>query len=74
MDIVMAGTGEQLDNLEQFEKKSFVSKLLGMGDIDGLMQKVKDLDMDEDKMMNDTNEDGWKAGETCFQLLGNNVQ
>ena len=53
MDIVMAGTGEQLDNLEQFEKKSFVSKLLGMGDIDGLMQKVKDLDMDEDKMMND---------------------
>jgi len=51
--VIFIGTGEQLDNLEQFEKKSFVSKLLGMGDIDGLMQKVKDLDMDEDKMMND---------------------
>merc|ERR1719219_332561 len=51
--VIFIGTGEQLDNLEQFEKKSFVSKLLGMGDIEGLMARVKDLDMDEDKMMND---------------------
>jgi len=27
------GTGEHIDNLELFEEKTFVSKLLGMGDI-----------------------------------------
>merc|ERR1719150_665758 len=36
-----------------FEKKPFISKLLGMGDIEGLMARVKDLNMDEDKMMDD---------------------
>ena len=36
-----------------FEKKPFISQLLGMGDIEGLMDKVKDLNMDEDKMMKD---------------------
>ena len=28
-----SGTGEHIDNLEMFEEKAFISKLLGMGDI-----------------------------------------
>jgi signal recognition particle GTPase len=32
-DIRNPGTGEHIDNLELFEEKTFVSKLLGMGDI-----------------------------------------
>jgi len=51
--IIFIGTGEHIDNLMPFEKKPFISQLLGMGDIEGLMDKVKDLNMDEDKMMKD---------------------
>ena len=35
--IIFIGTGEHIDNFEKFDTKSFVSKLLGMGDITGLM-------------------------------------
>merc|ERR1711874_654696 len=42
-----------IDNLEPFEKKPFIRKLLGMGDIEGLMERVKDLNMDEEQMMKD---------------------
>ena len=31
--VIFIGTGEHIDNLEMFEEKAFVSKLLGMGDI-----------------------------------------
>merc|ERR1712037_840921 len=51
--VIFTGTGEHIDNLEPFEKKPFIRKLLGMGDIEGLMARVKDLNMDEDKMMDD---------------------
>lgn len=51
--VIFIGTGEHIDNLELFEEKAFVSKLLGMGDIQGLMEKVKDLNMDEEQMMKD---------------------
>jgi len=51
--VIFIGTGEHIDNLELFEEKAFISKLLGMGDIQGLMEKVKDLNMDEEQMMKD---------------------
>merc|ERR1712074_369113 len=31
--VIFVGTGQHIDNLEPFEKKPFISKLLGMGDI-----------------------------------------
>ena len=40
--IVFVGTGEHLDNLEKFEAKGFVSRMLGMGDISGLVDTIKD--------------------------------
>ena len=51
--VIFTGTGEHIDNLEPFEKKPFIRKLLGMGDIEGLMERVKDLNMDEEQMMKD---------------------
>jgi len=51
--VIFIGTGEHIDNLEPFEKKPFIRKLLGMGDIEGLMERVKDLNMDEEQMMKD---------------------
>ena len=41
--IVFIGTGEHIDELEVFKTESFISKLLGMGDIKGLMENIQDL-------------------------------
>lgn len=38
--ILFPGTGEHIDNFEEFKTKPFISKLLGMGDIEGLIEKV----------------------------------
>ena len=35
--IIFVGTGEHIDDFELFNTKSFVSRLLGMGDISGLL-------------------------------------
>ena len=42
------GVGEKIDDLELFDPKRFVSRLLGMGDIQTLLEKAKEA-MDEDK-------------------------
>jgi len=47
--IVFIGVGEHIHDLESFEVKSFVSKLLGMGDMRGLMEKVQELNLDQNK-------------------------
>ena len=39
--IIYIGTGEHFDDLEQFEASSFIKRLLGLGDLQGLMQKVQ---------------------------------
>ncbi len=36
------GIGEKVDDLEQFNPKGFVSRLLGMGDLEALLEKVKE--------------------------------
>lgn len=38
--IIFLGTGEHLDNLETFEPEAFVSKLLGMGDLKGMVDII----------------------------------
>ena len=38
---MFSGTGEHIDNFEEFKTKPFISKLLGMGDLEGLMEKVR---------------------------------
>jgi signal recognition particle subunit SRP54 len=45
--IIFIGTGEHIHDLESFTAKQFVSKLLGIGDIQGLMEHVKTLDLDQ---------------------------
>ncbi|MBR9677910.1 MAG: signal recognition particle protein [Nanoarchaeota archaeon] len=41
------GVGERVDDLEEFEPKRFVSRLLGMGDLESLLEKAKEV-MSED--------------------------
>ena len=40
--IVFLGTGEHFEDLEAFDAGSFVKRLLGLGDISGLMAKVNE--------------------------------
>lgn len=41
--IAFIGTGERVDDLELFDPKRYVSRLLGWGDIRGLMEKAKEI-------------------------------
>jgi len=47
--VIFIGTGEHIDDMEQFRTKPFVQKLLGMGDIDGLIRKVEELNLDNNE-------------------------
>ena len=42
--IKFIGAGEKLDDLEEFVPSAFVGRLLGMGDIKGLVEKVKEAE------------------------------
>ena len=42
--IKFIGTGEKLDALEIFDPERFVSRLIGFGDIQGLLEKAKEAD------------------------------
>ena len=44
--IIFIGTGEHVKDFEPFDAKSFTSRLLGMGDIKGIMGMVKNTDLE----------------------------
>jgi len=46
--IIFIGVGEKLDDLEQFNPKGFVGRLLGMGDLEALLEKAKEAIKVED--------------------------
>jgi len=46
--IVFIGIGEKLDDLERFEPPRFISRLLGMGDLESLLEKAQET-IDEAK-------------------------
>ena len=42
------GTGEKLEDFELYDPKRFVSRLLGLGDLQTLLEKAKEADMKEE--------------------------
>ncbi|MBT5021568.1 signal recognition particle protein [Candidatus Woesearchaeota archaeon] len=42
------GVGEKIDDLETFSPERFVGKLLGMGDLEGLLEKARDAISDDE--------------------------
>jgi len=46
--IVFIGTGEHINELEKFEPPRFISRLLGMGDIQSLLEKAQEV-VDKEK-------------------------
>jgi signal recognition particle subunit SRP54 len=49
--IIFIGTGEHMHDLEPFSVNPFVSKMLGLGDLSGLMDKVSELKIDEKEVI-----------------------
>ncbi|UKZ70850.1 uncharacterized protein TrAtP1_011819 [Trichoderma atroviride] len=49
--IVFIGTGEHMLDLERFEPQRFVQKLLGMGDMAGLVEHVQSLNLNQKDTM-----------------------
>ncbi|HET7149361.1 MAG TPA: signal recognition particle receptor subunit alpha [Candidatus Nitrosopolaris sp.] len=47
--VMFIGTGERIDDLEQFSPTHFVGRLLGMGDIKALLEMAKSLEMQADE-------------------------
>lgn len=45
--VAFIGVGEKIDDLEVFHPKRFVGRLLGMGDIESLLEKAKDVITEE---------------------------
>lgn len=45
--IVFIGTGEHMFDLERFVPQSFISKLMGMGDLSGLVEHVQTFKLDQ---------------------------
>lgn len=43
--IKFIGTGEKIGDLELFDPRRFIGRLLGMGDIEGLIRKVKEAEV-----------------------------
>ena|SRR3989344_4024107 len=46
--VKFVGVGEKIDDLEAFNPKGFVSRLLGMGDLEALLEKAKEAITEED--------------------------
>lgn len=42
-------TGEKVNDIEEFNPKSFLSRLLGMGDLDSLLEKIRSVTSEKDQ-------------------------
>ena len=56
--IIFIGTGEHIDDFEAFKTKPFISKLLGEGAIEGLLDKANELNLKDNKELMQKLKDG----------------
>lgn len=69
--IIFIGTGEHIDDFEPFKTKPFISKLLGMGDVQGLIEKVNDLKLEDNEELMKKLQHGnthWKSRHVVFLM------
>jgi len=46
--VYFIGVGEHISDLEEFDPERFVSKLIGFGDIQGLIEKAQEVEIDDE--------------------------
>ncbi|KAK8186899.1 signal recognition particle 54 kda protein-like protein [Phyllosticta capitalensis] len=68
--IAFLGTGEHMLDLEKFDPQRFVSKLLGMGDVQGLVEHVQSLKLDQKQTMKHIQEGIFTIRDLREQLSG----
>jgi signal recognition particle subunit SRP54 len=66
--IVFIGTGEHMLDLERFSPQAFVNKLLGMGDMQGLVEHVQSLKLDQKDTIKHLTEGIWTVRDLRDQL------
>lgn len=54
--IKFIGTGERIDEIEPFRPKNFVSRILGFGDVEGLIERLRSLDLEEEDLQKQAEE------------------
>lgn len=67
--IIFIGTGEHMEDIEKFNARPFISKLLGMGDIGGLIEKVQELKIEDHKEMQKRFEKGLFSIRDMYEQL-----
>ncbi|KAI3633721.1 hypothetical protein MIR68_008668 [Amoeboaphelidium protococcarum] len=73
--IIFIGTGEHFHDMDPFNAKSFVQKMLGMGDVTGLIEKVTEMPASKDFMKQSmknlqTGQFSLRDLQTQFQQIG----
>ncbi|WP_457615368.1 signal recognition particle protein Srp54 [Methanopyrus sp.] len=66
--IKFVGTGERVDDLEEFNPKSFVARLLGIGDIDELLRRTEEMLEGEEEKAEDVLEGEFTLKDLYEQL------
>jgi signal recognition particle subunit SRP54 len=66
--IVFIGTGEHMLDLEKFQPERFIGKLLGMGDMAGLVEHVQSLKLDQKETIKHLTEGIWTIRDLRDQL------
>lgn len=51
--IMFIGTGEHLHDLDRFAPRPFISRMLGQGDLQGLLERVNDVSAQDPKKQQD---------------------
>jgi len=47
-NVVFIGTGEKLEDLEEFDVQRYLSKIMGFGDLQGLLEKAREVSVESD--------------------------
>ena len=69
--IVFIGTGEHFDDFDLFQPERFVQKMLGMGDIGGLMDTMRDANIDGNEELYKRLQDGQFTMRDMYEHLQN---
>lgn len=48
--IYFVGTGEKIEDIEPYDAAAFIGRLLGIGDIKGILQKIEDIKLSRERM------------------------
>lgn len=68
--IYYIGVGEKIEDLEKFDANRYLSRIMGFGDVTGLLDKVKELDTQENlKDLKNINPDDILKGKLTFNLF-----